>query len=293
MIKRFLAAVWLAFLAVTASFAGLPAVPEVSEASYSVDAEMPAGVSDLFLPEARGPPILLAQETPVPGPVQGFYSAGGGGDPYWAFVTYLVGNNNASNGTTTFLDQSTNGLSTTRGGNTVWSSAVQFSGQNTILFDGSGDYLRVATNAAFAFGTGDWAVDGMFRVTNISSTRILYFLYDGSTDTDMSVESDGSLCIWVLDNGVCSSASAIAINTTYHYAASKCSGTVRIFINGTQAGSIADSRNYGTSRNMTLGATDSVAGEFVGNHGYFRVTKGSCRGYNASFTAPTPPVPNS
>ena len=56
---------------------------------------------------------------------------------------------NGSNGSTTFTDSSSNGLTVTRGGNVTISTAQAKFGGASAVFDGSGDY-PTANNAALA-----------------------------------------------------------------------------------------------------------------------------------------------
>lgn len=243
--------------------------------------------------------MALADQTIIPGysfiqtMARGGVSAGGS-DPFFANVTLLAFNENAANGTTTFTDQSSSPRTLTRTGNTQWSSAVQFSGVNTVLFDGAGDNVTSVANAAFAFGTGDYTVEVYIRETSLAATRVIYELFRaaGPDDTDLTVLTTGVLDLWVIDIDYNSAALSVVVNTQYHVAVCRSGTTVKTFLNGTEVASGSDSHDLGTSRSLFIGtADDSTSGPFTGNMAGFRITKAAR--YTGTFTPPTLPYPTS
>lgn len=221
---------------------------------------------------------------------------GGGGpptDPFWANVTLLALNENAANGTTTFLDQSSSPRTLVRGNQAIWSNAVQFGGVNTVLFDGVDDFISSVTNAAFAFGTGDYTVEFYVRVTSTGAYNVFYALETAGNDTDLTLNPDPKLDLWVLDTDYNNTPGTPVANTTYHIAACRVSGVVKTFIDGVQAATGADVHDLGTTRTLTIGAVPGgAAGNMVGNMAGFRITKGVGR-YTGTFTPPTLPLPTS
>lgn len=82
-------------------------------------------------------------------------------------------------------------------------------------------------------------------------------------------------------------------NTWAHVALSRVSGTTRLYVDGVEKGSWADSTNYLTAP-LRIGrsAFASATGEdFSGQIDEFRVTKGIGR-YSANFAVPASAYPN-
>ena len=83
------------------------------------------------------------------------------GDDYFNLVTLLLpgtGTNGAQNNT--FLDSSSSSVTVTRNGTPTQGTFSPFSQTGwSGYFDGSGDYLTVANNAALNFGTGNMTIE--------------------------------------------------------------------------------------------------------------------------------------
>jgi len=91
-------------------------------------------------------------------------------DPLYKNTTLLLQADDAANGAqnNTFLDSSSNSFAITRNGNTTQGSFTPFSlqpGAWSNYFNGSSDYLRIADNAAFDFGTGAFCIEMWFMLT--------------------------------------------------------------------------------------------------------------------------------
>lgn len=85
----------------------------------------------------------------------------------------------------------------------------------------------------------------------------------------------------------------MAANTWAHVALSRVSGTTRLYVDGIEKGSWADSTNYLTAP-LRIGRSafaSASAEDFSGQVDEFRVTKGIGR-YSANFTVPASAYPN-
>jgi hypothetical protein len=84
-------------------------------------------------------------------------------DPDFANVSLLL-HMDGSNGSTTFPDSSSNGLTVTRYGNAQISTAQSKFGGASAYFDGAGDYLELPNpNTAIGAVAGDFTIECWVR----------------------------------------------------------------------------------------------------------------------------------
>ena len=81
-----------------------------------------------------------------------------------------------------------------------------------------------------------------------------------------------------------------SIDTWYHVAYVRSSGTTKLYIDGTEIISVADTTNY-TDTNFTVGGWYSNSYLLNGYIDDLRITKGVAR-YTAAFTPPTAAFPD-
>ena len=163
-------------------------------------------------------------------------------------------------------------------------------------FNGTADYLTLPSNAAFAFGTGNFTLEAWVYLTSFNAyNEIIASRPNSSSYTSdvYSFEIDNTGSIFMYSGGfyVQSSASAIKLNTWTHVALVR-SGTgssqTVIYVNGTSTAT-------GTITNNLTGTTCSVGALGNGNepfYGYIsdaRVVKGTAV-YTSNFTPPTAPL---
>jgi hypothetical protein len=218
-------------------------------------------------------------------------------DPDFEYTTLLLpgnGTNGAQNNT--FLDSSTNNFTITRNGNTTQGTFSPFSQTGwSNFFDGSGDYLSVASNAAFGMGTGDFTLEcWVYPTAYNASASVLIDFRSGSEPSvkpDLEYGNTGTL-IYRVNGSTVITGGTISLNTWTHVALARSSGTTKMFINGTQSGSsYSDTNNYGATSACRLGADDDgTANAFMtGYMSNARVVKGTAV-YTADFTPPTAPL---
>ena len=229
-------------------------------------------------------------------------------DAFFRYVSLLL-NTTSTNGAqnNTFLDSSTNNFTVTRNGDTTQGSFNPYmpSGYWSGYFDGTGDYLTIADNAAFEFASGDLTAEAWIYITGYSSvsTSVIfaknsdisnlgfYLLLSGTTSsfTTISWYQYYSGTTAEISNG----SFTFALNTWYHVAATKSGGNVRIFVNGTQVNTTAAF----TQSQSNSAAPVSVGGQpYVSNNYFFtgyissaRLVKGTAV-YTSAFTPPTAPL---
>ena len=230
-------------------------------------------------------------------------------DTFFKYVTLLL-NTTSTNGAqnNTFLDSSTNNFSITRNGNTTQGTFSPFSQTGwSNFFDGTGDWLSVPDNAALEFGSGDLTVEAWVYLTGYSpasnavivskneniSTLGFYLVLSGTTSSWTSVTwqqyYSGTL------NEATTGSFTFNLNTWYHVAVTKSSGSVRLFVNGTQVNTTA---TFTQTQSDSTAAVTIGGQNFAGNNypltGYIsnaRIVKGTAV-YTANFTPSTTPLTN-
>lgn len=214
-------------------------------------------------------------------------------DPYWANVVLLAGNENGANATTSFTDQSGSAHTLTATGNIQWSTSQYPTGMtSSILCDGTGDYLGVATSADWSFGTGDFTVEFMVRKAGGNSamtgwaTNGTYswtpIFFSGQLYWQINVETT---------NLYSRAATSVEDSAWHHIAVTRTGTTNRMFFDGVKQGAdVSDSNDYSKQdmNRLFSDATYALNG-YVSN---FRITKGVAR-YTTNFTPPTLPMPTS
>jgi len=184
------------------------------------------------------------------------------------------------------------------------STAQSKRGGSSLLFNGTSGYLKAPTQTAFAFGTGDFTVECWVRLGVVDGiTRVIY---DGRNG---AVGSAGGISISVLSGSLtCGtdvanvlSGGTLVVDTWYHVALTRASGTFKLWLDGAQVSSSAAAYDL-TDGNVSVGAYNGI--QFL--NGYvddFRITKGVSRytatfdpadiayeTYGSSLTAPSPAV---
>lgn len=213
-------------------------------------------------------------------------------------ITVLLLKGNGTNGSTTFTDDGHKNLTPTVNGNAQISTAQKKYGTGSAYFDGAGDYLLYSTgkdnfnlfNSNFTMecwirpsvGTG---VLGIFCKRDPNTTAGLCFYVNNGKLGFVATSDNGS---W---NATVESSALISANTWYHVALTRLNDTFKIFIDGTEVGSITASNNFviaSNSYNVFIGSSDGATGSqfFNGYIDDFRLIRGVSL-YNYSFTPPS------
>ena len=167
-------------------------------------------------------------------------------------------------------------------------------GTGSIVFDGTGDYLKTTPNTAIlTFGTGDLTLECWIYQTATSTSTYRVIFGDnvyGSAGGYTLYSYNNALNLWKGSGGggaeVIAPAGTITLNTWTHVAWTRSGSSNRLFINGTQVGNTTtDATNY-TSTASFIGASQTGTFPFAGYIDDLRITKGYAR-YTSTFTAPT------
>jgi hypothetical protein len=217
-------------------------------------------------------------------------------DPNFSNVSVLL-HMDGSNGSTTFTDSSSNAFTMTAAGNAQISTTQSKFGGSSGYFDGNGDSVTASANAAFAFGTGDFTIEGWFySLTSGSTLRgMIDFRSVASGTNGLMLRENGSGFLVFLNTAILlSTATGRTANTWQHVALVRNGSTVTLYVDGTSRASATSSANMTDNRFRLSGFVDAQDATFTYN-GYMddiRVTKGVAR-YTANFTPPTAPFPDS
>jgi Concanavalin A-like lectin/glucanases superfamily/IPT/TIG domain len=211
-----------------------------------------------------------------------------------------------------FLDSSTNNFLITRNGNTTQGAFSPYGGGWSNYFDGNGDELTVANNAAFNFGSGNFTVECWFNLTadatgNLDGNKNAFLFGPGQIVSNEA---------WLMELGGNSVSSGVAItfqarntsgtptilsytanftkNTWYHVAASRAGNTLLLFVDGVK---VAENTNWTLSVNsggslLRIGRraiSSNYEHYFPGYISNVRVVKGTAV-YTANFTPSTAPL---
>ena len=225
-----------------------------------------------------------------------FATLGGGGDPYWANVSYLLVGNGANGTTTNIKDSSSNNVTTTITGSPVISTAQNKFGSGSVYFNNAigTNYLSLANNTNFNYGTSDFTIEFWVYIPTFSQSYMFAYS-DGNINNYIAFiqVSTSSYKIEVY-NGVQDYNGSVYMPTAgWNFVAiSRVSGILKTYING-----VLDTNavfgSFGSSSN-----TPKIAYSLsypVGNgllYLYdFRITTGVARYTGSTMTVPTAPLP--
>jgi hypothetical protein len=216
-----------------------------------------------------------------------------GSDPYFEYTTLLLpgnGTNGAQNNT--FLDGSTNNFTITRNGNTTQGTFSPFSQTGWgNYFDGAGDYLTLASNAAFSFGTGSFTYETWFYSTGTTSAaNVFYDLSNANGAGSFAIFTTGGVLyirIGGTGNDLTYTLTSSWTNTWHHLAVVRNGTTLTIYLDGTSVATGTRAQDVTQSTPYIGDSINALAGySFGGYLSNTRVVKGTAV-YTGNFTPPT------
>lgn len=204
-------------------------------------------------------------------------------DPFFANVATGL-HFDGANGSTTFTDQK--GKTYTANGNAQVSTA-QGKFNQSLLLDGSGDYLTTPDNADFDFGTGDFTIDCFIRPTTLGINQAIVAKYAPDSERYFwQLQTDNTLAFYrqdYLGNTLFSvvSTGTIASNTWSYIALVRSGNNFTQYINAVTDGTASTATNVYGDGLFYIGALDVVNPAFnYYFNGYIddmRITKGVAR----------------
>jgi hypothetical protein len=180
-----------------------------------------------------------------------------------------------------------NPFGTTSALTTGYSASVA---SGAVTFNGSGDYLSLASNAAFNFGTGDFTIEAWVYPKSFAND---WFIASSSGAGGMffgfrpSVQGFGWGQTGIAWNYEVTSGT---INAWQHVALSRSGTSMRLFVNGVQVGTTqTNSTSYDLSTTSLTIGSQGVNYFLSGNLSNLRIVKGTAV-YTANFTPSTTPL---
>jgi hypothetical protein len=159
------------------------------------------------------------------------------------------------------------------------------------FFDGTGDYLSIANNAAFNFLTGDFTVEFWFyALAPAADSRFISNAPFNNAGIDISWESGSNRISWYI-NGTSYNIPLPARYAWNHVAFTRSGTTLRTYINGAIANTYT-----GVSTSITVANQLVIGGLFSGSNvtnAYIsdvRLLKGTALYAGSTYTVPTAPL---
>lgn len=222
------------------------------------------------------------------------------GDADYASVSLLL-HCDGANGSTTFTDNSPTPKTVTAVNNAQIKTDQSKFGGSSAYFDGTLDRLTVPNHTDFSLSSGDFTIEAWVRPTMLDTNDRNYLSQmadiadNANRQFACSIKSTSASFYWTV-NGLTDTRFSVtysfSINTWYHIAWVKSSGTLSCYINGQQTGgTVIPGTLFNSTADLCVGTFGKYGEDgytHLDYHGYLddiRITKGVAR-YTAGFTPP-------
>ena len=156
----------------------------------------------------------------------------------------------------------------------------------SVLFDGTGDSLTIASTNDFAFGTGDFTIEMWVYHTDLTGQQTYFGDTNGNTAGIYTYKTtNNEISLYDTAQRSVSAANLIQVNTWYHVAWTRESGTLRAFLDGIKVDEDTYTGDFTTTQYYVGDTADSTSGEMIGYISNLRVLKGTAL-YTSDFTVP-------
>ena len=166
----------------------------------------------------------------------------------------------------------------------------------SVFFDDSGDYLAIPIGTDFDLGTGDFTIETWWWREDTGTGNKLWTLGDSKTANGIQLYvGSGALKVYHNNDARLTATSLPSQQEWHHYALTRESGTLKLYVDGIQDANTYDASSADLSGSSGTGAffyigVESYNGSFsyAGNKfiSNFRVCKGHAV-YTSNFTPPT------
>jgi len=223
--------------------------------------------------------------------VKGIAVYTGNFNPPQSHLTAVPGTSLLTCQSSTLVDNSTNAFTITNNGS-VTTYKPPYSPFYAASFNGSSQYLRVASNAAFSMGTGDFTFEFWIYPTSFATASFPLDLRGGVTLNPAPLfymDTTGAMVLGIPNGATTAypaSVPSLTLNAWNHVAWVRASGFTSAYLNGVYSNGSADTNTYG-QYGVSIGATGgSAVNLFPGYISNLRIVKGVAV-YTSAFTPPT------
>jgi len=195
-----------------------------------------------------------------------------------ADASTITGVVNEVDGNYVYLNNNAIGLETKfeRGGKTVVAvdnaqidTAIKKFGTGSLLLDGTNDYISVANDPDFGFGTGAFTIEGWFYANALSGFRGLVDMRAGTgTDNGLYLYSaSGVVKVFYNGSELLTDSSSLTLNTWTHIAVTRTNTTINLYVNGTRVDSNSSfSDDLGSTKPLVIGSNYAGSAAFWDGH---------------------------
>jgi hypothetical protein len=211
------------------------------------------------------------------------------GDIFYPSCSLLM-HFSGSNDSTTFIDNSPNNFAITSSNGAKITSSISKFGGTSGFFDGTNDYLTIANNSGFDFGSGNFTIEYWeYRTVSTLYKPVLSrntsgyppFMVGWSEFGNVNFFSSADGASWNVASAV--SMGTLTTNVWTHYAVTRQGNTFRTFQNGTQISTFTSTATLPAGAGtLLIGGYATPAYFFQGYIDEIRITKGVAR-YTGSF----------
>lgn len=188
-----------------------------------------------------------------------------------------------------YIPEDRAGKTVTVHGDAKLTTSIKKFGTASLALDGTGDFLTLASSNDFAFGTGNFTIEGWFYASSLASNAVLVDFRTGAGQAvpAITILATGAVVYYTLGaTQITSAAGAVTTGTWHHIAVSRQGTNTKLFLNGAQVGlTWTDTTNY-IAAPLTLGDNYLNTSALNGYIDDFRISKGVAR-YTTNFDVPT------
>lgn len=205
--------------------------------------------------------------------------------------TSLLLRGNGTNGSTSFTDESPNGLTVTNNGSVTVNTTTKKYGTGSMAFSGS-NYLSIAHSTGQEFNSGDFTIEFWCYQSAFSVTSHWVSQWNSTTGYNFAVYSvNGLLRFAYTTNGstvtTLSSTYTLTTNTWIHVAVVRNNASLLFFVDGNLKATTSISGTlYSGTGALEVGRNGDNTQYYTGYIDDLRITKGYAR-YTSNFTPPT------